>query len=542
MESTVSSETRNRAYRVAGGFKGTFSDGFLNGWGYDVAATAMHVDLRRTQRGYIYIQHLLDVIADGTYNFANPSATPESVLNYLKPTNVAPASSDLVHAQASLTGSLFKLPGGDVKLAAGISAHYEAVDAPSANPDYNGPTQRYFTLNAFGTKGERRVYAGFFEVQAPVLENLEIDLAGRYDNYSSGQSNFSPKVGVKYDPFKSLTVRGTFSKGFRIPAFGEANALPTTGYVSNTAGLFNNTYLAQYGCTVATFSSCPTYIRSASYGSTTLASPNLEPEKSESFTTGFVWEPISKLRFAVDYYNIKKTGAITSPSNTPALNAYYTGQAIPAGYTVIADAPDVNNPTAKPRVAFVASQLVNADTIKVSGVDIAVDYDKYLTSKVLLNSSLTLSYIDNLSTTFPDGTTERYDGTAGNYNLTAGSGTPKWHGSWTNTFSWDIFKVSATMNYFSGYDLSAMDQGTGYKDCGLSSGYIACQVEDAISYDLTARAKLNNHITLYANVLNLTDQMPPYDSETYGAHLYNPVQSGNMILGRYFKLGVKYDF
>src|SRR5204862_206361 len=101
-----------------------------------------------------------------------------------------------------------------------------------------------------------------------------------YDHYSTGQSNFSPKVGAKIKPFEMLTLRGNWSRGFRIPSFGEANALPTTGYVTNSAGLFNDAYLAQYGCSVATFSTaCPQYLRTASYGQTTLASPDLKPEK-----------------------------------------------------------------------------------------------------------------------------------------------------------------------------------------------------------------------------------------------------------------------
>ncbi|MFX6006844.1 TonB-dependent receptor, partial [Acinetobacter baumannii] len=82
----------------------------------------------------------------------------------------------------------------------------------------------------------------------PVFEFLELNASGRYDHYSTGQSNFSPKVGAKIKPFEMLTLRGNWSRGFRIPSFGEANALPTTGYVTNSAGLFNDAYLAQYGC------------------------------------------------------------------------------------------------------------------------------------------------------------------------------------------------------------------------------------------------------------------------------------------------------
>ncbi len=41
---------------------------------------------------------------------------------------------------------------------------------------------------------------------------------------------------------------------------------------------------------------------------------------------------------------------------------------------------------------------------------------------------------------------------------------------------------------------------------------------------------------------NVFDDMPPVDVVTYGAHGYNPVQGGEGIYGRYFKIGAKVGF
>jgi iron complex outermembrane recepter protein len=538
-QETTFSQTRNRTYRAAFGVSGDITDKV----NFNVSGTAMHTDLKQTFKGYVFIQHLLDVIKDGSYDFANPSANSDALKRYLKPDNISTVSSDLYQLQAVVGAELYDLPGGPLQVGVGGSIYYEAVDAPSKNPDYNGPTQRYFTLNAFGTTGKRTVASAFGEIKAPIFDQLELSAAGRYDHYSSGQSAFSPKFGVKITPIKQIILRGTYSKGFRIPSFAEANALPTTGFVTNNASLFNNTYLAQYGCTVATFTTCPTYIRNGSYGQTSVASPNLDPEKSRSFTAGAVFKPVRELTFTVDYYNIKKTGAITQPSNAPALAAYYTGQPIPAGYTVIADAPDPNFPNAKPRVGFVQAQLVNANTVQVEGLDISATASFNIGNDIKLTSSADASLILKLSTTFPDGSVERYDGTLGNFNLTAGSGTPKWHGSWLNTLEFgDNYQLNGTVNYFGGYDLSAQDQGTGYKDCGLSDGTVACHVKSYITFDMNATAKINDKFSFYVNVLNLLNRAPPLDPITYGAHLYNPVQGGTGILGRYFKAGVKFGF
>ncbi len=534
-------ETRSRVYRAAFGLSGTLGDGF----DYNFNATAMHTDLQRKQDGYVYIQNLLNVIADGTYNFVNPSQNSAALREYVTPVNITDASSDLYQAQVTVSKSMFELPGGPVQVGVGASVFYEAVNAPSANPDSNGPTQRYFTINAFGTEGNRTVKSAFGEIQAPVFDMLDVNLSGRYDSYSSGQSNFSPKAGVRFTPFRQLTLRGTWSRGFRIPSFAEANALPTTGYVSQSVTAIPASFRAQYGAACAdnatAATACPTYLTAYSIGSTTLASPNLKPEKSRSFTAGIQFSPIREFTFTVDYYNIKKTGAITSPSNAPAIAAYYAGQPIPAGYTVIPDAPDVNLPGGRPRIGFVQSQLINSDEIFSEGIDFGLTGGLDF-GGVRWRTNLNASLLIELSTTFPDGTRETYVDTLGNFNLTAGNGTFRWRGNWSNTISVDNLDVTGTVNYTSGYDLSAMDQGDAYSDCGQAPAYVGCRVKSYVTADLNLSYKVNDKFTFYMNALNLFDRLPPLDVVTYGAHFYNAVQGGNGILGRSYRAGVRFNF
>ena len=528
-------------YRAALGINGTvFGD-----VDYRVDATAMHTDLRREQNGYVYIANLLTSIAQGTFNFVNPQLTPQSVRDFVSPDNVSDASSDLYAVQASLSKSLFEMPGGPLQVGIGGSIRYEAVDAPSANPDTNGPTQRFFTLNAFGTTGSREVYSAFAEVNAPVLDQLEINASGRYDRYSSGQDNFSPKIGAIFTPIRQIAVRGTYSRGFRIPAFGESNALPTTGFVNVGINTLPQSFLSQYGanCNAGNASGCPTYITSYARGLTTLASPDLEPEKSRSFTGGVRFAPVSNVAFTVDYFNIKKTGAIASAPIQPALDAYFAGQPIPAGYNVIADAPSTEFPNALPRPAFVESALVNANTIKAEGIDFAGNA-RFEFGNVRILASAEASYILELSTTFQDGSKQEYQGTLGNYALTAGTGTPEWTGNAQLTVEVEPFSLTANVRYFDGYNLSAEDEtgpGTAGQG-GLAVDYLPEDVESYTTLDLTGTAKVNDSFTFYISVLNVQDDLPPIDPATYGAHLYNAVQGGSGIFGRQFRAGVRVGF
>ena len=532
-------ETRSRVYRGAIGVSGTVFGDF----DYKVDATAMHTDLQRKADGYVYIQHLLDVINDGSYNFVNPQLNSAATIAYLTPENLSTATSDLDQVQATLSKAVFQLPGGPLQVAVGGSVYYEAVNAPSFNNDTAGPTQRYFVLNAFGTVGHRTVASGFYEINAPILTQLELNTSGRYDHYSSGQSAFSPKVGAKFTPIRQLAIRGTWSRGFRIPAFAEANALPTTGFVSQALSAIPQSFLSQYGatCSATNAAGCSTYVTAYSIGQTTLASPNLRPEKSRSFTGGIVFEPFRNLSFTVDYYNIKKTGAITSPSVGPVIAAYYAGQPIPAGFTLTPDAPDVNNPNSKPRIAFIASQLINANTIKSEGIDFGANL-RHNFGDITLTSNLDASLILELSTTFPDGTKETYVDTLGNFNLTAGTGTFRWKGNWQNTVGYKNYTFTATANYTSGYNFSAQDQGTGYEDCSLAPAFQGCRVKSYITFDINGTLKINDKFAIYGNVLNLFNRYPPLDAVTYGAYLYNAVQAGNNIYGRRFLAGVKVNF
>jgi len=534
--------TRSRTYRLAAGLTGPINDK----WTFNVDAVGMMTKLKRTQNGYVYIQNLLNVIADGSYNFVDPLSNSQSILDYISPDNIGNSKSKLFSVQASATGELFELPGGPLQLGVGASFRYESINNPSSNADYAGPTGRYFVLNAFGTEGSRKVYSAYAEVDAPVLDMVTINASGRYDKYSSGQSAFSPKAGVRVTPIEGLTVRGTWSRGFRIPSFGEANALPTTGFVGNTSGIFNDSFLAQYGCSLATYASCPAYIRGGSYGQTTLASPDLKPEKSTSWTAGFIFNPVRNITLSVDYYNIKKTGAITTPDLSEGINAYYSGQPIPDIFNIIPDAADPDRPNALPRIAFIQANLINSDTIKSEGLDFEASGRFDLGGGFTFSSSLQASYIINLSTTV-NGVVQSYEGTSGNFNLTAGSGTPEWHGSWQNTLEWGKFAVTGTIEYFGGYNLSAEDQGTESGDCGLlstdpSGQYANCNVSSYVTVDLNTQYKVNDQFTFYVNVINLFDNLPPVDPITYGANNFNPVQGGTGIFGRQFRAGVKVGF
>ena len=257
----------------------------------------------------------------------------------------------------------------------------------------------------------------------------------------------------------------------------------------------------------------------------------------------------------VTYYNIKKKDAIAQVDCSAAIQDYYAGLAIPPGCTITQDAVDPNFPLATPRVQYVVAPFVNANSIRTSGFDFSVTVDTDLQEAedyvdvtdflgpLHMTSTATANFIRDLETEFPDGHVERYDGTLGNFNLTAGSGTFKWRGLWSTTFSEGIAEFTSSLNWTSGYNLSAMDQGTGYRDCGLSNGIQPCRINDYFTWDVNTTVHVRDDTTLFFTIKNVLDNMPPVDTVgTYGITNYNAVVAGDGIIGRDFKLGVKFDY
>ena len=546
-----STSSLSRTYRGALGVNGSFG----HDWDYAADFTGMTSDLTTTQVGVPYFANVLSAIADGSYNFLNPAANTAAVRNFVAPTNVSAAHSTLYQGQASLTKSLFTLPGGPLQVAIGGSVRYEAIDDPSANrpnpqPD---PSQQFFPLiNAFGAVGHRYVESGYFEIDAPVFTFLDVNGGGRYDNYSTGFSRFSPKIGVKFTPVKQLALRGTFSKGFRTPSFAETGALPTTGFVTVTPG----------GANAAAFSAAhngDAYSAPYGLGLTTAGNPRLGPETSTNVTAGVVAQPLSWLSVTADYYNIAKKNVIVGANYATALEAYYAGRPIPTGFTVIPDIIDAAAPGAQRRIFNIVYGYINANSLVTDGVDFGIQAKLHLPHDIEFHSSGEATYILRNNQTFPGAkgpTVQRYAGTLGPFQVTSASGTPRWRANWSNSFGLGPVTLTGTAYYTSGYRGTADDySGPGSaSSCGnaiatyrtgASTGTplaIQCDVKAFVDVDFTGAVKVTEHIGFTLTVINVLNVKPPFDPNTYGGNNYNPAWAEAGIVGRYFRVGVNAKF
>jgi iron complex outermembrane receptor protein len=535
-----SAETFSRTYRGAAGLHGTVG----NGWNISFDITGMHVSLDRTANGYLDVAGLTQAINTGAYNFINPSLNTAAVRAQIAPTIRSPASSDLYMAQASVAKDLFQLPGGALQLGVGASARYEAIDAPSANP--NNAT---ITLNGYSARGHHYIESGYFELNAPVLTQLEINVSGRYDHYSEGYSRFSPKIGAKFTPFRQLALRGTYSQGFRAPQFAETTG-SVVGFTTTNPGTIQ-AVCTQHGGTynAGTCSGGNAYTNPYSIGFFSVGNANLRPEKSRSFTAGAVIQPFSWFSATIDYFNVRKTDVISGgPLSGQALAAYYAGTTLPAGYSVTLNAadPDPRFANGIRTVAIVNSPYQNAASQLVDGLDFTASVNFRFSPKIRFSS--TLEVTDLLRSNFQPGpgeATQRFVGTQGPYIISSGAGTPKWRGNWSNSLEWGPGTLTATAYYTSGYRSTAEDQngaGTG-GDCTTALYDPAfCRTRRYIQLDLVGSLKAGKNFTFYVNVINALNARPPFNPANYSAVNYNPTYSYGGIIGRMFRAGAKVSF
>jgi iron complex outermembrane receptor protein len=450
--------------------------------------------------------------------------------------------------QGSLSRELYQLPGGPLQLGLIASYRFESIYNPSANPDSNGAIDRWFTINPFGVIGHRSSEAFAFELDAPIVKQFDVDISGRYDSYSSGQSAFSPKFEAKFTPIKYVTLRSTYSEGFRIPSLAESNELPTTGFISSNAPIsFQNAHGNDgYGL-------------GYSLGLTTVGTQGLKPETSENFTAGIVLEPTRRLSFSFDYYYIKKNNVIQANSAGlgPAIAAYFAGQPIPTGFKITPGVPDANAPNAPVLPGFVQYGFVNDGVETTSGYDIGATARFDLPFDIKYTSTFDGNYVLNLDLD-SNGSTQHYAGSIGPFVDVSASGTPKFRANWQNSFARGPWTFTTTLYYTSGYDLEAEDQsppdtvGVCIKDGASNSNVnavfqdgqtpVQCKTKSFWDTNANINYQVNKRLQVYLNIENLFDTKPPLDPTTYGGFNYNPAWSNAGIYGRTFRVGLRANF
>ncbi len=167
-------------------------------------------------RNYIVRPILEQYVNDGTYDLLNPNANDPAVLSAIKATIGRDSLYSIKEVFATGTAyNMFKTPGGAATLLLGTEYREEKYQDIYDSLSEAGVIEGSAGNSAGGT---RKVASVTAEMLVPVVKGLEFTLAGRFEKYSDYGNDFAPKLSVRWQPTRNITIRGSAGTGFRAPS------------------------------------------------------------------------------------------------------------------------------------------------------------------------------------------------------------------------------------------------------------------------------------------------------------------------------------
>ena len=331
-------------------------------------------------------------------------------------------------------GDIFDTNSGAVGLAVGFQRR---VDTAKVVLDSSLTSDNLdFVFGADDWSGTLTTTAAFVEVAVPLGEMIELNVAGRYEEFDEiGEDTVDPKISVIFRPTDSLTLRASGGSSFRVPSLMQSFGALTT--VANQADLVGGT----------TFKP-----------SITKGNPNLKPESADTWNVGLSWVPtdgvLEGLSVDIDYYTYDYTDIITRESGVALLAA---DNDIIQAYvdanpgSTLADAAvqsDRNFDQVIRNSSGILLRLLpnfsNADSAEVSGVDLTSSY-RFDNRWGNWNVGLTAAWVGTYD--LKDGSTV-YDA-VGSYNFSSevARPLPEWKANGTLSWSKDSHRAFMMVRY-----------------------------------------------------------------------------------------------
>lgn len=396
----------------------------------------------------------------------------------------------------------------------------------------NGAFHFLAGVNAFDET--QSTIAVFGEVSLTLIENLDIQLALRYENYFDIGGTIDPKIAARWQILPQLALRGSIGTSFRAPTLNQLNGRNTT----------------------LSFVAATTSFKAIDI----VGNPDLEPEDATNFNLGLIFQPIDNLNLTVDFWQFDLRKAIVRDSFNAIIATCFstTADSVLRDQACARITFQGGDASVAGNVERVSTDYINGPDITTSGIDYRLDFD--IPSDVgLFSIGTSGTYIlkfDVGASTY----TAPFDA-VGLLNSTTSFARPlpqfkgKLYGSWSIN---DIHNVRAELNLVSSYEdtrriaptaangrATESDNGeirTADATTGEATGDLITTLDRVIdgwvSVDLHYNVMfLNKNLRLNASVYNLLDRSPPFAALdlSYDSYTHNP-------FGRIIKVGIQYNF
>jgi outer membrane receptor protein involved in Fe transport len=210
--------------------------------------------------------------------------TPE-LADWLTDGQFTAAETELIVLDGVMSGqSSVTAAGGAVGWAAGFQVRQEGykltpndLNNINVTPGPGGTGPFSFLAGFTPSDQEQTIYALFGEAQIPLYDNVDIQLAMRYEDYGGSiGSTFDPKIAAKWQVADALAVRGSAQTSFKGPTLNQLSGNATT---------------LQFVAPASAFKAVDRF-----------GNPDLSPESAFSFNLGAIFEQ-GGFNASIDYYN-----------------------------------------------------------------------------------------------------------------------------------------------------------------------------------------------------------------------------------------------
>ena len=332
----------------------------LGGATWEFNVQVMNNDIDNMTINLVNKPLLQKAIDDGLLDIFGVHGTPLSALastmQQFNHTKTYAADLKTMQGDFVMTFDVGELAGGPVGIVFG--AEYNHLSFDQVNDPASKAQLIAGTAGGDNVQAERSRKSVFFEIGLPVIEKLELSLAGRYDDYSSAGigSNFSPQITFAYRPLDWMLLRGTYGEGFRVAAMTQLYGERSESYPS--------------GIDVVGCQSGKGFCGSTQYRTLYGGNPDVKPENSEHWTVGVVLSPLPELTMQIGFWHTDFTDLISTSSIQREFNAEAAG--------------DVNYVTRCPTggvpgcpdgaVDYISLQVQNFAGVEAEGLDFDLTY------------------------------------------------------------------------------------------------------------------------------------------------------------------------
>lgn len=421
------------------------------------------------------------------------------------------------------------------------------------------------------------VYEALAEVGIPLIsdrrffESLTVGGGVRYSHYTVDaatrpQYNTTTYKGeVAWQPIRDIKLRGTYAHAVRAPNVAELFTPVTTGLTNLTtepcvgAAPLTNANLRAVCIAQGAPQSSIGAIATPNSGQANITgggNVDVKPETSNSYTFGLVLQPSFLPGFSatVDYYHIKVSGAITTPTPGDILNSCFgnltAASATDPACTTIRRNPGTGQLSGSAATTFgLPGQLSNLGQLLTDGIDVSANYRRDF-GLFKLGFSLTGNWTNRSKFKANTSSPTSVDrDCVGFYSVNCPSIQPEFQWNVRTTFGFDDVDVSVLWRHIGSEKFEPLS-GTRFSGTLTGGDLAGRQVNfnriPAYNYfDLALRFGVTRNVDLTLGAQNVFDKKPPVVGNTIGSTTYN---SGNTYpstydaLGRRYAAGVKLKF